>query len=204
MERDHEIRDRTRSQPSVRLRQLARLGGERGPVGLLLPAREPLRAGEIQSLPVESCRMEISEDAVEDASSRAALRKLADPEGLSAGRRDDLRRAGLRRGVRHGGRPGDSGDGEDGRDATNNITPPGRRRGSIDEARREAGRVSRPLPVLSGLQPPRSRPARLFPTGADAARGRGVRLWARACLRILGLKINVHRLPGDSINQAPC
>jgi 1-acyl-sn-glycerol-3-phosphate acyltransferase len=42
-------------------------------------------------------------------------------------------------------------------------------------------------PVLLGF----SRPARMRLVAW------GVRLWARACLRILGLKINVHKPPGD-------
>lgn len=47
--------------------------------------------------------------------------------------------------------------------------------------------VAAAQPVLLGF----SRPARMrFVAGS-------VRLWARACLRILGLKINVHRTPGD-------
>src|SRR5262249_48612713 len=119
-------------------------------------------------------------------------------EGLSAGRRDDLWRAGLRRGVRHGGRSGHYGDGEDGRALQTAV----RRRGGGGRQlmRRGARRIwvfvvcpfflfslaaARPVPLCF------SRPARM------RLLSEGVKHWARACLMILGLKINVHRLSDD-------
>src|SRR5262245_5336118 len=60
------------------------------------------------------------------------------------------------------------------RGATNSVMSPGQRRGLTDEAPHEAGRVSCRLPVLSVLYGRCAPcPALLFPTGADAVRGRG-------------------------------
>ena len=83
--------------------------------------------------------MEISEDAVEDASSRAALRKLS-----------PILKGYLRAGAMicgapaydaefGGGRPGDSGDGEDGRALQTTLR---RRGGGADQLMRRVARLA--------------------------------------------------------------